>query len=216
MKIKVLGMTVFELQRDPPALHPDKPSGPRAVSAKPRCPAPAAVSPPLRPLADLHAAGEFLPRTSRGTLDVNATLRLFGLKDASVLWQQKYPTGSAGAALKRALGALGRKPALPPRRIRQDPEGGGSAAKQAAGTRGRVHAPGQTAGRPNPVRKGCLGGRKDPGALACARRRRAHRYRCFPPDAGPGDSIIPVEWQDSARLAGTRIEEGNRPPLGPG
>jgi hypothetical protein len=130
MKIKVLGMTVFELQRDPPALHPDRPSSPRAASAKPRCSTPAAVSPPLRPLADLHAAAEFLPRTSRGTLDVNATLRLFGLKDASVLWQQKYPTGSAGAALKRALGALGRKPAVSPRRTRQDPEGGGSAAKQ--------------------------------------------------------------------------------------
>jgi hypothetical protein len=93
---------------------------------------PAAVSPPLRPLADLHAAAEFLPRTSRGTLDVNATLRLFGLKDASVLWQQKYPSGSGGAALKRALGALGRKPAVPPRRIRQDPQGVGSGAKRPA------------------------------------------------------------------------------------
>ena len=122
MKIRVLGMTVFELQRDPPALHPDRPPGPRAATAKPRCPTPAAVSPALRPLADLHAAAEFLPRTSRGTLDVNATLRLFGLKDASVLWQQKYPSGSAGAALKRALGAMGRKPALPAGRIRRAPE----------------------------------------------------------------------------------------------
>ena len=130
MKIRILGLTVFELQRDPPATPPGKPSGTRAALAKPRCPATAVVSPPLRPLADLHAAAEFLPRTSRGTLDVNATLRLFGLKDASVLWQQKYPSGSAGAALKRALGALGRKPALPPRRIRKDPEGVGSAAKQ--------------------------------------------------------------------------------------
>ena len=130
MKIRVLGMTVFELQRDPPALHPDKPPGPRAAPAKPRCPTPAAVSPALRPLADLHAAAEFLPRTSRGTLDVNATLRLFGLKDAAVLWQQKYPSGSAGAALKRALGALGRKPAVPPRRMRPDPQGVGSGAKR--------------------------------------------------------------------------------------
>jgi hypothetical protein len=139
MKIRVLGLTVFELQTDTPAMPSDKPPGTRAALAKPRCPAPAAVSPPPRPLADLDRAAELLPRTSRETLDVNATLRLFGLKDAAVLWQKKYPSGSGGAALKRALGALGRKPALPPRRIRQDPEGLGSGAKQppalpAAGT----------------------------------------------------------------------------------
>ena len=130
MKIKVFGLTVFELQTDTPPMPSDKPPGTRAALAKPRCPAPAAVSPPPRPLADLDRAAELLPRTSRETLDVNATLRLFGLKDAAVLWQKKYPSGSGGAALKRALGALGRKPALPPRRIRQDPEGLGSGAKQ--------------------------------------------------------------------------------------
>jgi len=130
MKIKVLGLTVFELQKDTPPMPSGKPPGTRTAVAKPRWTAPAAVAPPPRPLADLDRPAELLPRTSKGTLDVNAALRLFGLKDVAVLWQQKYPSGSGGAALKRALGALGRKPALPPSRIRQDPEGVGSAAKQ--------------------------------------------------------------------------------------
>jgi hypothetical protein len=42
---------------------------------------------------------------------------MFALKDAAVLWQQKYPSGSAGAALKRALGSIGRKPVLPANRV---------------------------------------------------------------------------------------------------
>jgi hypothetical protein len=165
MKIKVLGMTVFELQRDPPALHPDKPSGPRTTTAKPRCPTPAAVSPPLRPLADLQAAAEFLPRTSRGTLDANAALRLFGLTDAAVLWQQKYPSGSAGAALKRALGALGRKPALPPRRIRQDPQGVGSAAKQPPALAAASTPPAKLRAVPTQSGKDASGGEKIHGPL---------------------------------------------------
>jgi hypothetical protein len=165
MKIKVLGMTVFELQRDPPAMHPDKPSGPRAVSAKPRCPAPAAVAPPPRPLADLDRPAELLPHTSKGTLDVNAALRLFGLKDAAVLWQQKYPTGSAGAALKRALGALGLKPAVPPRRIRQDPQGVGSAAKQTPALAAACTPPAKPQAVPTQSGKDASAGDKLPAPL---------------------------------------------------
>ena len=76
------------------------------------------VSPPLLPLADLHKPADLLPRTARGTLDADAALRLFGLKDVAVLWQQKYPSGSAGAALKRVVGAIGRKPARRAIRLR--------------------------------------------------------------------------------------------------
>jgi hypothetical protein len=81
------------------------------------------VSPTLLPLADLHKPADLLPRTARGTLDADAALRLFGLKDVAVLWQQKYPSGSAGAALKRVVGAIGRKPARRANRVRLGLEG---------------------------------------------------------------------------------------------
>ena len=77
----------------------------------------------LLPLADLHKPADLLPRTARGTLDADAALRLFGLKDVAVLWQQKYPSGSAGAALKRVVGAIGRKPARRAIRVRLGLEG---------------------------------------------------------------------------------------------
>jgi hypothetical protein len=81
------------------------------------------VTPTLLPLADLHKPADLLPRTARGTLDADAALRLFGLKDVAVLWQQKYPSGSAGAALKRVVGAIGRKPARRANRVRLGLEG---------------------------------------------------------------------------------------------
>ena len=104
MKIKVFGLTVFELQQDTPPMPSGKPPGTRAAVAKPRCPAPAAVASPPRPLADLDRAAELLPRTSRETLDVNATLRLFGLKDAAVLWQRNTRRAAAG---RRSSGRWG-------------------------------------------------------------------------------------------------------------
>jgi hypothetical protein len=65
---------------------------------------------PALPQIDLHQSANLLPRTPRGTLDTEAGLRLFGLSDPSILWRQKFKVGTAGAALKRTLGAQGRKP----------------------------------------------------------------------------------------------------------
>ena len=122
MKIKILGLTLFEIQRDLPAMFSAPPTVPPAKPVKSRRPT-LMVSPTLLPLADLHKPADLLPRTARGTLDADAALRLFGLKDVAVLWQQKYPSGSAGAALKRVVGAIGRKPARPANRVRLGLEG---------------------------------------------------------------------------------------------
>ena len=51
-----------------------------------------------------------LPRTRRGTIDVDASLSLFGIKDPNVLWQQRFKSGTAGVALKCILGAQGQRP----------------------------------------------------------------------------------------------------------
>ena len=112
MKIRILGLTIFEIETNLSAMPPGPPPGLPAKSAKSRRPT-AIVPAASRPLADLHKAADLLPRKARGTLDVEAGLRMFALKDAAVLWEQKYPSGSAGAALKRALGSIGRKPVLP-------------------------------------------------------------------------------------------------------
>jgi hypothetical protein len=118
MKIKILGLTLFEIQKDLPATLSGPPTAPPAKPVKSRRPA-VMIPPTLLPLADLYKAADFLPRTVRGTLDAEAALRLFGLKDdVAVLWQQKYPSGTAGAALKRVVGAIGRKPARPAIRVR--------------------------------------------------------------------------------------------------
>jgi hypothetical protein len=118
MKIKILGLTLFEIQRDLPAMFSAPPTVPPAKPVKSRRPT-VMVTPPLLPLADLHKPADLLPRTARGTLDADAALRLFGLKDVAVLWQQKYPSGSAGAALKRVVGAAGLKPAQTADRVRR-------------------------------------------------------------------------------------------------
>jgi hypothetical protein len=122
MKIKILGLTLFEIQRDLPATFSGPSAVPPAKPVKSRRPT-VMVPPTLLPLADLHKSADLLPRTARGTLDADAALRLFGLKDVAVLWQQKYPSGSAGAALKRVVGAIGRKPARPANRVRLGLEG---------------------------------------------------------------------------------------------
>jgi hypothetical protein len=123
MKIKILGLTLFEIQKDMPATFPGPPKAPPAIPVKSRRPK-LMVTPPLLPLADLRKPAELLPRTARGTLDADAALRMFGLTDdVAVLWQQKYPSGSAGAALKRVVGAIGRKPARSANRVHLGLEG---------------------------------------------------------------------------------------------
>ena len=101
-----------------PATLSGPPPAPPAKPAKSRPPR-VIVSPVPHPLADLHKAADLLPRTARGTLDAEAALRMFGLKDVAVLWQQKYPSGTAGAALKRVIGAAGLKPAQTADRVRR-------------------------------------------------------------------------------------------------
>jgi len=118
MKIKILGLTVFEMERALPATLSGPPPAPPVKPAKSRPPR-VIVSPAPHPLADLHKAADLLPRTARGTLDAEAALRMFGLKDVAVLWQQKYPSGTAGAALKRVIGAAGLKPAQTADRVRR-------------------------------------------------------------------------------------------------
>ncbi|HEY5480883.1 MAG TPA: hypothetical protein VIL39_05335 [Verrucomicrobiae bacterium] len=122
MKIKILGLALFEIQRDLPTTFSGRPKAPPAKPVKSRRPT-VMVPTTLLPLADLHKPADLLPRTARGTLDADAALRLFGLKDVAVLWQQKYPSGSAGAALKRVVGAIGRKPARRAIRVRLGLEG---------------------------------------------------------------------------------------------
>jgi hypothetical protein len=104
MKIKILGLTLFEIQRDLPAAFSGPPKASPAKPVTSRRPTPI-VSPAVRPLADLYQTDDLLPRTARGTLDLDAAIRMFGLKDVAVLWRQKYPSGTAGEALKRTVGA---------------------------------------------------------------------------------------------------------------
>ena len=118
MKIKILGLTVFEMERDLAAALSEPPPEPPVAPAKSRRPTVIASPAPL-PLADLHKPAGLLPCTARGTLDLDEALRMFGLKDVAVLWQQKYPSGTAGAALKRVVGAAGLKPARTADRVRR-------------------------------------------------------------------------------------------------
>ena len=111
MKIRILGFTVFEIEPNSSANSSGKPPALPAAPSAPRRGKAAALSPP-RPLADLLKADGCLPRTRHGTLDVDAALHLFGIKDVAILWQRKYPLGSGGASIKRILGSLGRKPIL--------------------------------------------------------------------------------------------------------
>ncbi len=182
MKIKILGLTLFEIQRDLPATLSGPPAAPPAKPVKSRRPT-VMVPPALLPLADLHKPADLLPRTARGTLDADAALRMFGLKDVAVLWQQKYPSGSAGAALKRVVGAIGRKPVLacessvawvwrafrPARTLTPSV---------------RLHhcaRPSRRPHLPQPADQG-FGGARQQRTAPPARCQRAHRHRRFPPD----------------------------------
>ena len=85
------------------------------MNATPTPPSPRnqTTSAPLRPLAALRRSADILPRTKRGAIDVEASLRLWGITDPKVLWQQRFKPGTAGTALKCILGARGLKPEQP-------------------------------------------------------------------------------------------------------
>src|ERR1035441_5134635 len=73
MKLKLLGLTIFEIERDSADSPASARYSPRAVAAE------SPLSPPttsitMRPFAELHQSAEKLPRTRRGTIDVEASL----------------------------------------------------------------------------------------------------------------------------------------------
>ena len=109
MRIRLLGVTIFEIELDRPATHkPPAAETPQLLSTATRS------TEATRPLTDLNAPADLLPRTPRGTVDIDAGLRLFGLADGALLWQRRFESGTAGSALKRALGSQGRMPTSPP------------------------------------------------------------------------------------------------------
>jgi hypothetical protein len=103
MKVKLLGITVFEIQQDPitPLSRDCSPLTPAAR------PAPEQPSVPLqRHLASaLRQPSHVLPRTDKGTIDVARSLQMLDVRDPDALWRQKFERGTAGAALKCILGA---------------------------------------------------------------------------------------------------------------
>jgi hypothetical protein len=109
MKLKLLGLTIFEIERDSADSSASPRYSPRAEAAKSPSSTPT-TSIPMRPFAELHQSAEVLPRTRRGTIDVDASLSLFGIKDPKALWQQRFKSGTAGAALKCILGAQRQRP----------------------------------------------------------------------------------------------------------
>jgi len=109
MRLRLFGVTVFEIEWARPAT--DKPSATESPQFLSTATEPNEAP---RPLSDLQAPADILPRTSRGTVDVDAGLRLFGLADGALLWQHRFESGTAGAVLKTALGSQGRMPTSPP------------------------------------------------------------------------------------------------------
>jgi hypothetical protein len=63
----------------------------------------------MQPSGELHQSAEMLPRTRRGTIDVEASLQLLGISDPNVLWRQRFKPGTAGTVLKCILGAQGQR-----------------------------------------------------------------------------------------------------------
>src|ERR1035437_6335321 len=109
MKLKLLGLTIFEIERDSADSSASARYSPRAEAAESPSSNPT-TSIPMRPFAGLHQSAEMLPRTRRGTIDVEASLSSLGIKDPDALWQQRFKSGTAGAALKCILGAQGQRP----------------------------------------------------------------------------------------------------------
>jgi hypothetical protein len=163
MKIKILGITVFEMEPSSSATSSGKPPA-RSAAPSPMQWTRAVALPAPRPLADLLRADDCLPRTRYGTLDVDAALHMFGIKDVAILWQRKYPSGSSGASIKRAIGSLGRKPAQPAERHR--PKAKESAPSEGIGAGGLVQ-PVMATKRESPLTDGAtevLTEREDPAS----------------------------------------------------
>jgi hypothetical protein len=110
MKVKLLGLTVFEIERDSSEV--TAPPRPSANTTPSKASARAQTTLVPRPWAALHQPADILPRTERGKIDVQASLRLWGIAEPKVLWQQRFKPGTAGTALKCILGSKGR-PARP-------------------------------------------------------------------------------------------------------
>jgi len=109
MKVKLFGLTLFEIERDPVAnaAPPAPPPHPNATGAVAGAKAPSLLS-------DLQAPVDILPRTARGNIDFDAALKMFSLGDGAILWDHRFSNRTAGSALKRYPGAKGRPPAFPP------------------------------------------------------------------------------------------------------
>jgi hypothetical protein len=108
MKLKLFGLTFFEIERNP-----DNAS---AEAARPIRRGPASRQPELRSAEapriaqpNLSKASHILPRTPKGTIDVEASLQLLGITDPDDIWLHRFEPGTAGAALKCILGAQRRK-----------------------------------------------------------------------------------------------------------
>ena len=109
MKLKLLGLTIFEIERD----SADSSASPRYSSREAPGKSPSSLSTtskPTRQFAELHQSAEILPRTRRGIIDVEASLQLLGITDPNVLWRQRFKPGTAGTVLKCILGAQGQRP----------------------------------------------------------------------------------------------------------
>ena len=126
MKIKVLGISIFEYQPSEkhlvdesllPAFNPTnhEPLTPSRVSHNPK-PVTAEVIgdeiPNQKSLEDLFAdSSDSLPtlksKTNGRRLNIEACLDLYGITDPNELWNHHFKPGSAGMSLRSALGATG-------------------------------------------------------------------------------------------------------------
>src|ERR1039458_5612997 len=69
MKLKLLGLTIFEIERDTADSSASPRYSPQAEAAK-SASLPPTTSITMRPFTELHQSAEILPRTRRGTIDV--------------------------------------------------------------------------------------------------------------------------------------------------
>ena len=109
MKLKLLGLTIFEIERDSTDFSEAPGYSPREAPAKPPSSTPTTLT-PMRPFVELHQSAEMLPRTRRGAIDVEASLQLLGITDPNVLWRERFKPGTAGTVLKCILGGQGQRP----------------------------------------------------------------------------------------------------------
>lgn len=106
MKIKLLGITVFEIQKDSPLVNNHAAERPATAPE----PAQRSLQNSSPTVLDLNGPDSVLPRTRRRTIDLAASLKACGIEDPGTLWQHKFKAGTAGGTLKVLLGARGRKP----------------------------------------------------------------------------------------------------------